>query len=153
MTGLNARAIRGALVSHAASLGVFDVVNTHEPIKNAPGNGITCSVWLAAVDPARIRSGLAVTSARLVFTARLATAALQLDPDEIDMRLLDALDVLMTAFGADFTLGDLGQLDLLGSVGIPLQAIAGYAVQDGKEFRIFNVNIPVLVNDVWPQTP
>ncbi|MBO3751532.1 hypothetical protein J5X84_36130 [Streptosporangiaceae bacterium NEAU-GS5] len=153
MSGLGARAIQDALVSHALTLGVFDRVNTHEPLKNAPGNGITCSMWLGPGLPFNRRSGLASTTVRLMFVARLQTAGLQLNPDDVDMNLLDALDVLYTAYHGDFTLGALGQIDLLGSAGIPLSWDTGWIVQDGKQFRAYLLSIPVLVDDVWEQTP
>lgn len=148
---LPARAIRDVLVSHAMSLGVFDRVGAHEP-KNAPGHGLTCAFLLERVDSAR--SGLASTSARLVFSARIYSSAFQEPMDDIDAYLVDAVDALFAAYIGDFELGSNARnIDIFGSHGISLFAQAGYADQDGRLYRIVTINIPVIVNDCWDEAP
>jgi hypothetical protein len=148
---LNALVYLDGLVSHALSLGYFERVNTHEP-KSAPGPGLTVALWAQELIPIPILSGLAVTAGRLVFTGRVMQNALMQPPDMIDPRMIEAVDAWMAALTGDFTLGStLMEVDLLGSYGEPLFARAGYLNQDGKIFRVFDVNIPLIISDLWTQ--
>lgn len=148
---LPARQIRDVLISHAMSLGVFDRVNGHEP-KNAPGSGLTCAFLLDRVDPTMRGSGLSSASARLVFSARIYSNAFQEPMDDIDLGMVDAVDVLLGSLMGDFDLGGYARnVDVFGENGINLQAIWGYADQDGRLFRIATVNVPVVINDAWDQ--
>jgi hypothetical protein len=153
MSGLNARGLTLALASHFGKLGRFDTVNRHEP-KNAPGKGLRASIWLGSVGPARGQSGLSVTSALAVFKARLYASMLSEPQDEIDEDLLTAVSAVIESLSADFDLGGLVEsIDLLGKSGTALAGAAGYLEQDGKMFRVFTFDIPLIVNDVWPQSP
>lgn len=144
--------IRDALVSHALESGHFEQVNEHEP-KNAPGSGITAAVWVDRIEPAR-SSGLAVTSARMVFNVRLYQNFRSQPEDAIDPALVAALDALMTAYSSDFTLGsNVRCVDLLGMAGVPLSAEAGYLEQDRTIFRVVTITLPLIVNDAWEQVP
>lgn len=148
---LTAEDILDAVVSHAQTLGVFERVNQHEP-KNAPGYGMTAAVWLDRVDTSRL-SGLDQVSVRLAFKLRIYTNMLQEPQDMIDPNVLQAVDLLMTAYCNDFTLGGLVRcVDLMGMAGAPLSMQAGYLDQDGKVFRIVDISLPLLVNDVWEES-
>ena len=132
------------------TLGVFDHVNGHEP-KKAPGHGLTCAVWLDNVGRAR-GSGLAATTARLVFMIRVYQNMLSDPQDAIDPAVLDAMDKLMTAFSASLTLNSAVMcIDLLGMAGEPMGAQAGYVNQDGKLYRAMTLTLPLLVDNAWPQ--
>lgn len=148
MAGLNTLPVLNALESHAAGLGVFERVNTHEP-KSAPA-GLTCAIWAGSVRPAR--SGLAATSARVEWIARIYQNMLSDPPDAIDRTVLIAVDLLFTAVSADFTLGGTVEaVDLLGKDGEPLRAEGGYIQMDGRMYRVMTLFIPVTINDVWNQ--
>lgn len=149
---LDTTGILNALVSHALSLGVFERVNTHEP-KNAPGHGLTAAAWVDSIAPMAIVSGLAATSARIVFNVRVYGSAEQEPADMIDPNMVGAIDQLMNAYSGDFTLGGLVRnVDLLGQGGGPgLSALAGYLQQDGRLYRVMTLTVPVIVNDVWTQ--
>lgn len=148
---MNVTGLLSALTSHASALGIFDRVNKHEP-KSAPGNGISCSIWCESISPATNQSGLASTSGRIVFFARVMTAAFQEPQDGIDPAVMKAVDLLMTAYSADFELGGLiRNVDLLGASGIPLGARAGYLTQDSKVYRVMTITIPLIQNDCWDQ--
>lgn len=148
---LNAVGILNAVVSHAQALGRFERVNSHEP-KNAPGSGLTCSVWLQSIGPAEGQSGLAATSVRLVFNVMIFSS-LQQDPaDAIDLDILDAVDDLFTAYSGDFDLGGLvREVDLLGISGAPLSAEAGYVQIGEQKYRVMTITLPLNLNDVWEQ--
>lgn len=145
------QAIVDKLVSHAAAAGQFERVNAHEP-KNSPGNGITAAVWLASVAPAQRQSGLASTTLLLTFTVRCYTSMVQQPADAIDPNLMAAVGSLMSAYTGAFTLGGLiRSVDVLGAQGIPLSAKAGYLEQSGKVYRVMDLTVPLIVNDVYDQ--
>lgn len=139
------------VTSHAATLGYFDRINTHEP-KNAPGNGLSASVWFDQIEVIRT-SGLASSSAKVTLNIRLATNMIQEPQDMIDTNLVNALNALMAAYHGDFELGSqVRMIDVLGAYGTPLSAQAGYLNQDNKIYRVFTIKLPLIVNDVWDQT-
>ncbi len=140
-----------AVVSDAQRSGYFDKVNRHEP-KKAPGTGLTAAIWLESMEPIGLISGLASTSARLVFKLRVYQHMLMEPQDMIDPRMAKALANLMRRYHDDFDFeGAIRNIDLLGAYGVSLSAITGYLDIDGKMFRIADLTIPCLVNDVWPQ--
>jgi len=150
---MNVSGIVAQVVSHAASTGLFETVNSHEP-KSAPTNGLTCSVWAQRIAPIPAASGLASTTGLVQLTVRLYTSMLQQPYDDIDPEMITAVDTLMTAYSGVFTLGGLVRnVDLLGAHGTPLGAQAGYITQDGKVFRVMDITLPMVINDLWTQVP
>jgi hypothetical protein len=141
--------ITDAVVSHAMASGRFDAVNGHEP-KNPPSTGgLTAAVWTDRVTPVR-SSGLNSLSVLLVFNVRIYASAVSEPPDAIDPDMLAAVDDLCAAYTGDFELGGLVRhVDLLGINGTPLDVRAGYLRQDGIEFRVMTIALPVVVNDLW----
>lgn len=143
--------IFNAMESHALAVGVFDRVNTHEP-KSAPGHGLTCALWMQRLR--MISSGLTSASVALDFLVRIYTSMLSDPQDAIDPEVLVALDTLGAAYVGDFTLGGLVRaVDVRGIEGVPLGAQAGYLKQDQTQFRVMDVTVPLLVNDVWSEQP
>jgi hypothetical protein len=146
-------AIVQAAESHALTLGVFDRVNRHEPA-NAPNQGLSLAIWFDRLRTFRGTSGLASTSAIISLNERI-TSTLQQDPaDDIDVRMMDALDVLFEAYAGDFSLGGLVEsVDLLGRSEIgPLRADGGYLETGDQTFRAYSIVVPIVVNDAWTQT-
>lgn len=148
---LNSRVIIDKIRSHALTLGQFQRETGHEP-KNAPGNGLTCAVWADKLQPI-LSSGLNITSVRMVLMVRIYGPMLVDPQDEIDPRILEAVDALMGAYCNDFTLGGLVRhVDIFGAeAGQGLQATAGYLNQDHKLFRVVTIQLPLVINDVWAQ--
>lgn len=140
-----------ALVSEYQRGGYFDRINTHEP-RRKPGKGLTAAIWPLSITPLPLASGLNVTSALVVFTGR-SYMNMHTEPnDMIDVWMLRANSNLMRAFSGDFTLGGLiRNVDLLGNFGTPLSLVSGYLDQDKAKFRIIDLTIPCVVNDVWTQ--
>ncbi|SDU42635.1 hypothetical protein [Jiangella alkaliphila] len=139
------------LVSHAAALGHFERVNTHEP-QSPPGNGLHCAIWADDIGPARNQSGLNRTSVRAVFMDRIYGRQLERPEDEIDPNMLRATDDLMGAYSGDFTLGGrVRSIDLLGQSGTPLSAKAGYVKIADAQYRVMTITVPMIINDVWEQ--
>jgi hypothetical protein len=144
------RATFDGLISHAAASGWFDRVQGHEP-KNAPGNGLTCAVWGDRIQPIR-SSGLDATSMRIAFSIRVYSSLAQEPQDAIDPNIMSAVAALIADFSGDFTLaGSAREIDLLGSEGVPLSAQAGYLNQDGRQYRVMTLTVPVIYNDVFEQ--
>lgn len=140
-----------AATNHAHRLGVFESVTGHEP-RSAPGRGLRYAMWVQSLSPAPRASGLGATSGLLVLNGRIYCSFVTGNPDEIDPAVTDALDLLMDAYSADFTLGGaVRDVDLLGEHGPSLSAIAGYLEQDNKLFRIMTLTIPLIINDLWNQ--
>jgi len=150
---LDAQGILDAVQSHALASGLFETVNGHEP-KSAPGNGLTAAVWVETISPVRGRSGLAATSGRLELTLRVYQNFISEPQDAIDPAVLGAVDVLIAAYSGDFELGGLvSNVDLLGANGAPLSAKAGYINQDSTLYRVMDITLPLIVNDIWSQSP
>jgi hypothetical protein len=138
------RALLDAVVSHAQDLGVFDRVNYHEP-KNAPGRGLSCSVWVQSIQAVPAASGLAAVSGRVTLNIRLYTSMLAEPQDDIDKLLLSAATTLLGEYSGNFTLGGtVRDIDLM-----QLNAQAGYLQQDGKVFRVIVITLPIVINDIW----
>lgn len=149
---INSQTLIDDLASHAMRLGLFDRVNQHEP-KNKPGRGLTCAVWIDYIGPARGRSGLAKTDARVVFNVRVYTNMLQQPQDAIDPNVMAAVDTLIEAYSGDFTLGgDASYVDLLGSTqGHPLEAQSGYINIDNMVYRVMTIYVPIIIENAWSQ--
>jgi len=148
---VDAVTIMDKLQSHAMSLGIFERVNLHEP-KNAPGSGLSCAIWADFIGPVPSNSGLAATSAQLIFNIRIYSNMLAEPQDYIDPEVIKAVDLLMAAYSGDFELGgSVAWIDLLGQSGRQMEAQAGYINQDGKMFRVMTIALPVVLNDSWVQ--
>ncbi|NUO43731.1 MAG: hypothetical protein HOV82_17045 [Streptomyces sp.] len=148
---LDFRAIRDQLVSHAMSLGVFNQVLDHEPV-SAPGSGLTYAVFGGGIAPSPQNSGLSSTSARLVFSGRIYLPADTEPMGDVDVEVMNAVDLLFGAYSGDFDLGgSVRNLDLLGADGQALTADLRYLQLDSTTYRTANLNLPMIVNDVWTQ--
>ncbi|MDN3244160.1 hypothetical protein [Streptomyces sp. ZSW22] len=148
---LNINGLLNAVVSHAMASGHFARVNQHEP-ENAPGQGLTCAVWADRITAIR-SSGLNSVSTLVSFNVRIFTLMFD-PPDAIDPTMIEAVDALCAAYTGDFTLGGLvRQIDVLGAYGQPLDVRAGYLQQDGTRYRVMDIVLPCIVNDLWEETP
>ena len=149
-----AAAVQGlfdAAQTHAQTLGLFDRVNTHEP-KNAPGRGVSASIWVQSIAPVARATGLAATSGRVELHVRVYASMLKEPQDAIDPEILSAVSALIAEYSGNFTLGGtVRDVDLLGAHGTPLSAQAGYLNQDGKFFRVMVITLPVIISDIWGQ--
>jgi len=141
-----------AVVSDAQASGYFTKVNQHEPKRKVGGSRLTAAVWVQTIDPVALASGLASTSARIVFMLRIYTSMTQEPQDMIDPQMLKATSNMMRRYHSDFDFGGtIRNVDLLGHFGLALSATAGYLEQDNTMFRVMDIVIPCIVNDVWPQ--
>lgn len=150
--GIKSQDLIDRIASVPMATGYFDRVNQHEP-KNKPGRGLTCAVWIDRIEPARGRSGLAATDARVVFNVRIYTNMLQNPQDAIDPSVMQAADALFEGYTGDFDLGDDERfIDLLGMTqGHPLFCQSGYINIDNMTYRCLTFSVPVIVSNAWPQ--
>lgn len=147
----NPKPLFDAARTTALKLGVFAKVNGHEP-KNPPGQGMTLSMWLDELRPIPT-SGLASTSAVLVLGARIQTPMIQEAQDAVEIGVAATAVALVGGLHADLRAGGLLRtIDVFGGEsGIRLEGKAGYLTHDQKEYRVFTLRIPMVVNDVWAQ--
>jgi hypothetical protein len=140
----DAKALFHAMTSHARSLGIFDRVNSHEP-ENTPGKGMSCSITLGGIAADPTASGLAMVSGTITFGVRIWSSLMQKPLDAVDPDVLGAVSVLLNAYSGAFTLGGtVRDIDLLA-----LKAQPGYLNHEGKEFRVIEITVPIVVNDLW----
>ena len=152
--GVDLKGLFEACESHQMAIGFFDGgMSRHEP-KSAPGWGLSAASWLQDVRPVQAASGLAATSVRVELVTRIYMNMLAEDEDRIDPDAYAAADVLMAAYHGDFTLdGMVRNVDLLGAHGEPLRTRAGYIRIGGSMYRTLDVITPLILNDVWTQSP
>ena len=144
--------ILDVLTSHALSIGYFEFVNTHES-KVSPGYGLTADIWADRFDPIR-QSGLAATSIRIIYMIRIRASLSQEPADKIDSSMSRAAFTLIRTFMANFELdGNARMVDVRGANNVPLSAQAGYIPTGDTKERIYDVTVPVLVNDMWDEAP
>lgn len=142
-----------AVISDVQRTGYFDRVNEFES-KRAPGHGLTADVWVQSMAPVPAGSGLSNTSAVVLFIVRIYRNMLR-DQDRIERPMMKAAAAIVRKYHDNFDFGLdplVRNVDLLGEAGTPLNAQAGYTDLDNKQFRIYDILVPVIVNDVWPQT-
>lgn len=151
---MNASDMMSRLVSHALTTGLFESANKHEPKKAPATGGLSAAIWVQDVAPVRTGSGLAATTIRVEFSLRVYSSMLQEPQDGIDPAIIHAVDVMMSQYSADFTLGGtIMMIDLLGQFGVPLSAEAGYLQVDQGMFRVMTITIPLIVSDAYAQLP
>lgn len=150
---LDVRALQAAAEGHLFRSGRYSSVSRHEP-KRAPEKGLTAAIWLMSARPIPARSGLASTTARVELRVRLYTPMLREPMDAIDPQMLEVIDLLMADYSGSFTLGGLvAFVDLLGAHGPPLDATTGYLQVGQTMFRVADITLPLVVNDLWVQAP
>jgi hypothetical protein len=150
---LETRRYMEALASHAASSGHFTGGELGD-IGSTPDNtGLTFVIWPGPGNPIPGRSGLNATSVAINFMLRIFRSVNSDPLGEIDPEMIDATDALLNAYTGDFTLdGLVAEIDLLGQYGTSLSWDSGYIEMDSStRFRIVDITIPLIINDVWTQ--
>lgn len=146
--------IMAQVTSHAQRLGSTEAVTAYEPEAAPGGRGLTVSVSLAGLAPAKGGSGLTSTTVRLELAVRLWYPDTVRPPERGEIVIATTADALMRAYSGAFTLGDeVMNVDLLARYGTGLEGRAGYATVDGEVYRVFTITLPLIVRDLWAQSP
>lgn len=146
------RGVYSAALSAAKKLNVFENVIAHEP-KAKPPSLPALAVWTQNLVPVAAASGLSSTSGRLGLRARIYLNFMSKPEDRLDPELIRLTSALLGAYSGGFTFGgQVMEVDLLGAYGESLSAEAGYIEHDGTHFRVMQVNIPVIISDLWVQS-
>jgi hypothetical protein len=142
-----------AVASYAGQTGEFERVATHEP-KSRPGNGLTCSMWYEEIAPLAAASGLSSVTGLITITLRPQMPFLAQPADQTDPLIMRAVAALITQFAGGFTMtGVVRNVDLLGNHSQGLRAKTGYVNQDGTVYRVTDVSLPLVVNDLFQEAP
>lgn len=142
-----------AVQSRALSTGHHSMVLGAEPLAAAKIDGLALAVWVdgMAVLPGR---GLASASVKLDLFVRTYAAALTEYRDDIDPTMMAAVGDLFALFVGGFTLdGFVCKIDIKGEYGTVLNAQAGHLTLDRKIFRIYDIVVPLIVDDLWVEAP
>lgn len=147
---LDIDSIMDVVVTHAQSTGWFQNVAEHES-KQSNTNSISAGVWIERIDPIK-SSGLSSVSIRLELELRIYGSTMTEPYGDIDSNLTKAVDALFTAYLGDFDLGsEARHIDIFGAHGQPLSVRVGYINMDGRELRVFQIRIPIVIDDVWAE--
>lgn len=148
---LDIQSILDNVASHVLSTGHVDAVLGYVS-KQSPANGITAAIYVERINPIK-SSGLNNTSIRLELEMQIYSSTYQEPYDGIDANLTLAVDAVFTNFIGDLDLGSGARhIDVFGAYGKGLEVRSGYMNLDGKEYRVFQIVIPIVVDDVWSQT-
>lgn len=148
---LDIRSILDNIASHALATGHLDAVLGYVS-KQSSTNGVTAALYVEDIRAIRT-SGLNNTTVRLEIEMQIYSSTYQAPYEDIDVNLALAVDAMFTALIGDFDLGgEARNIDIFGAWGQPLRVRSGLLNLDGKEFRVFQILIPVIVDDLWAQT-
>ncbi|MES2209443.1 MAG: hypothetical protein V4515_04570 [Chloroflexota bacterium] len=125
----------------------------YEPDTAPAGQRLSVAVWLGSIRPVRGGNGLDRTTIRVEFIIRLYYPAGIKSQEKADRVLAGAVDALGDTISGAFTLGNtVMNVDLLGQYGDGFGGSGGYSEVDGAEYRVFTLNLPLIVSDVWVQS-
>jgi hypothetical protein len=142
------------IASFALVSGYFDEVNGAEP-KSSPGTKVTFALWVQNIIPVN-SSGLAITSGLFILNGRIYMSMLSKPYELIDPKITTATSYMMASMNTSFQLGGadgVRAIDILGMEGTKLSAQAGYVEIDRQMMRVMTITIPIIINDMWTQSP
>lgn len=151
--GVRISSVLDILISDAQLLGLFERVNQYEST-NSPGTGLTAElVWMMGPTPMANRSGLASTSARVVYGMRIMLEFKNTPKESLDPAITNAVDLYINNLHGELALADAqgSFIDVFGMGGVPLDAQGGYLTLDQSTFRVGTITIPVIMENVWTQ--
>ncbi len=145
-TKAQARELFSDVQSIAQQLGLFQAVDKHEP-ENAPGTRLYCSIVLGPMRAVAAASGLASVSGEITLIIRVWSWAMQRPLDDVDPEVLAAMAALINGLAGEFTLGGtVRNVDLFS-----LTASPAWAEFDGKQFRVMELPVPIVINDMFSE--
>jgi hypothetical protein len=154
------KTIYQAIGDFAKQSGLFTGGTDDHESRNPPGKGLSCEVLMGPIEPATRGSGLSATSARWEFTVRVSAPRMATPDGETDQAVAYAGAYLIGAFTNDFDLEEIApslpdglmrMVDVLGAYGDPLKFEPGWLTRDGSPYRVGELTLPLILNDVFPQ--
>lgn len=149
VTDATHKAIRDGLSRLCLSTGRYKSGGTHEPTR-APGAGLTYAIFVRREVPIP-DSGLNSTSTCMTWVIQNRLPITYEPKDDIDLKLLGAASDVIRRLMGDFDLAvpEVRSLDARGRFGQPVGWESGYLHQDNIWYRIFDVFVPLVINDSW----
>jgi hypothetical protein len=147
--------------------GLFDAVSSHirrtvaaegiteyEPDAAPTGQALSMAVYMGSIRPVRGGNGLNSTTLRVEFFVKFYYPSGVKSQEKADRVITRGVDALGAVLSGDFRLGEtVMNVDLLGQYGESVGGAFGYSLIDGAEYRVFTLNVPLIVSDVWEQQP
>jgi hypothetical protein len=135
------------IVSKLQAMNQFSSVLDYEP-KAPPAGDFVASVWLLSAMPIAEASGLDKASLIYVLRVRIYHSIVLNEPVD-DKGLLERADNIYDDFLGEFDLGGtIRAIDVYGMYGQSMTMQTGYIDVGGTMFRIADIDLPVIVNDV-----
>lgn len=139
------------VASGVMSLGMFQEVLRHEP-KSKPQHDMTFAFFVDSIKPSRLISGVDATAGMVTLMGRAYVSFLTKPEDDVDAQLLNGVSAIIDGLTGSFTLGhSVVAVDLIGMDSSGLSAQMGYTTVDSTVFRICDLTIPVLIDNLWTQ--
>jgi hypothetical protein len=147
---INVTTLTAKVVAHAMSTKRFSRVNTSE--NRSVSKGLSAELWFQRLTPIGAQSGLASVTVRVEFTLRIRSELPRGNSDQIDPEILKAVDDLLNRYCTNFTLGGaVKEVDIFGANGAGLESNAGYIKIDDVDYRVVDITLPLIINDVWEE--
>lgn len=153
---LDTVALQAWLLAHATTVVGASATLGYEPksrIDYATMGSTVFAGWFNGIEATQTRGGLATTSARLEWVARLHRNALGpgVDQAETERLLLAATDGLLAEIFADIEVGPApaGWFDPKGQTGEPVKAVTGFLEIDKQLNRVSTITVGIVVDDAW----
>jgi len=125
--------------------GYFTHVQIGEP-KSPPGQRFTGALFMNAVNT---WGTLSTLCAVYIVTLRIYDNMTQEPQEDVEIEMAILVDQIMDDIAGEFDLGATIQaVDMLGMKGTPLGVKWGYVDVSGTMYRIADITIPLIVNDV-----
>lgn len=145
-TAAQAQALFDSVQSAMQGLGLLQDVDTHEP-ENAPGVRLYGTVTLGPMKAEAAQSGLASVSGSITLIIRVWSHAMQRPLDKVDPEVLATMASLMGALAGEFTLGGtVRNVDLFSLVATP-----AWAEFQGAQYRVMEMPVPIVINDMFEE--
>lgn len=142
----------GNISSGAKKFPTFQQVLTHEP-KNKPQKDVTLAFWLTDLKPSVKFSDMEGTAGVVTFNHRIyVNFPLGKPEDSTEAKLLNAASLLMNEYSNEFSFGGtVIAVDLLGMDSSGLSMRTGYVSIDNTVFRMADVTVPIIIDNLWTQ--
>ena len=142
------RATTDNVISKLMASGAFDKVNSVEPT-SPPGKGFEAAVVFEGAEPYAPAGGFSHLGMVYTILIRIYRNMLAEPQEHIDPDLLDISDVVFDKLAADYDLGaTVRNVDFYGETGTGMSTRSGHLEVGGVVYRVLDIRVPVIVNDV-----